>query len=87
MKKNNTIDYNIYHYLETISKRGVDSEIALYAPLSQYIIKGVLGYDPAREISINKREAEGVPDVQIISPFDRKHWRLQKRKWLLSKKI
>ena len=41
----------IKKYFKEIKEHGADSEIALYTPISTYIIKGILGY-PSNKFSL-----------------------------------
>jgi hypothetical protein len=61
-------------YLQALRGPATDNEIAFYTPLSRYLLEGVLHYDADKEISINRREEPGRPDLILFSPVDRSPW-------------
>ncbi len=67
-------DHYLRKYLSSIQGTGMDSEIALYTPIQNHLIKGLLEYDLNTEVSINKRGEVGIPDIRIYSPIDGTPW-------------
>ena len=61
-------------YLQALRGPAIDNEIAFYTPLSRHLLDGVLHYDADKEISINRREEPGRPDLILFSPVDRSPW-------------
>jgi len=61
-------------YLLSLRGRAVENETALYTPLVCHFLEGVLHYDADTQISINRKEEAGRPDLILFSPVDKSPW-------------